>query len=316
MEDFQRWLDERRQAQSIPIGQEVSIELTKNTPLPDNCFKDMMDFTYRPRSQLELDDPEVASHRKGNYTEIFLDRLSDETRKLEYTGPATDIPPVDVINLYYDRRFTFIKNKSANTPLTYSAQWTALADQIAEKLTPFVAVHWRMERLEPLQNLMPCAQRLVEKVQALSRGQPINVFLLTDYPHLLMTSKAKPESMSFKLEELQQEHHDAMKFVYEQINVTLTTLQRPGDVIPYNELPPGWSLIPIDSMAYPADSSVLGIIDKLVAIRAQWFLAGEPGKCGKASSFTRRIIYERLRSYQAGSTVIQEPMDIFKLPRK
>ncbi|KAF7723870.1 hypothetical protein EC973_001542 [Apophysomyces ossiformis] len=316
MEKFQEWLKERQHIQTIPTGQEVAIDLIENGPLVENCFKERFDFTHRPRSRFQLNDPELAKHRKGNYTELILNALSDEMMERAYTGSAVDIPPVDVINLYYDRRFTFIEHKKAKMPLTYSNQWTDLADQITAKLTPFVAVHWRMERLEPLRNMMPCAQRLVEKVKEISPDDPINVFLLTDYPHLLMTSKAKPESMSFKLNELQQEHHDAVKYVYENLNLTLTTLHQTNDPIPYDELPPGWNLIPVNPNASPADASVLGIVDKLVAIRAQWFLAGEQGKCGKTSSFTRRIIYERLHAYENGSTAIRHPVDVFKLPRK
>ena len=180
-----------------------------------------------------------------------------------------------------------------------------------------MAIHWRMERLDPVDNMVPCAESLVNKVQSIEAQhdqQPLKLFLLTDYPHLLRSSIAQPESMSFKLNELKQQHHDAIEYVYERLDVTVTTLQKENQPIPYNELPEkNWNIIPVPPYAKPPDSSVLGIIDKLVAMRAQYFLAGKPTVCGKQSSFTKRIMEERTQAYEAGDSNIILPMDIFSL---
>lgn len=179
-----------------------------------------------------------------------------------------------------------------------------------------MAIHWRMERLEPVTNMVPCAKSLVEKVKDIENhsDRPLRLFLLTDYPHLLNTSKAMPESMSFKLNELTQDHHDAIKYVYDRLDVYLTTLKRENQPIPYDELPADhWNLIPVTSPVRPPDMSVLGIIDKLVAMRAEYFLAGKPAVCGKQSSFTKRIMEERLQAYSAGDPTIRLPMDYFAL---
>ncbi|ORZ20604.1 hypothetical protein BCR42DRAFT_409134 [Absidia repens] len=336
MEQFQYWLQERRAVEATPSGQEVFIEINEAYPhlaKADNCFKDLFDFTHRPRTRFQLEDPETESKRTGNFTEILMDVLGDKARQKDYIDQrARDrlvqgddgmttvndqdvVPDLEVIHLFYDRRFGYIEDPRVEEPLAYHSRWTTLADQIAAQLYPFVAIHWRMERLEPLSNMQPCAESLVRKLDTLKDSMAIptkNVFLLTDYPHLLTSPMAKPESMSFKLNELQQEHHDAVRYLYERTNVTLTTLQRPD--IPYQDLPSSnWNLIPVEAMSKPADKSILGIVDKLVAIRAQWFLYGQPAVCGKESSFTRRIRSERVDAYQQGDPKIIYPADVFRL---
>ncbi|KAI9010363.1 hypothetical protein CLU79DRAFT_773419 [Phycomyces nitens] len=319
---FNMWLKERNELDRSPVGQEVYLESNGNPnylELP-NCFKNHM-IIDRPESHFYLEDHEHFEKRPGNYTELLTGALSDEARNQDYINHfgATEEPPiVDVIQLYYDRRFPFIQDPSANEPLSYSDTWTSLADQIAKQLEPFVAVHWRMERLMPLDNMVVCAASLVNKVKDVVGSSEVpNVFLLTDYPHLLTTSKAQPESMSFKLYQLKPQHHLAIKYVYERLNVTLTTIDQGPDSIPYDELPSqNWNILPISPYADPVDISILGIIDKLIAMRAQWFLAGEPGVCGKSSSFTRRIVIERQMLYDAGDKKIILPVDTFTLPDK
>ncbi|KAI8330739.1 hypothetical protein BC941DRAFT_361183 [Chlamydoabsidia padenii] len=328
MEQFKDWIQERRAVASVPSGQEIFIEIDETFPhltKANNCFKDLFDFTHRPRTRFQLDDPELETRRTGNYTQILLDVLGDGARAKEYkdqllanhgldndmesTATATIVPDLEVIHLFYDRRFGYIEDPEVETPLAYHSRWTALADRIAAQLYPFVAIHWRMERLGPLSNLQPCAEALVRKLDTTSRSA--NVFLLTDYPHLLTSPLAKPESMSFKLNELKQEHHDAIRYLYNHTKVTLTTLQRQD--IPYQDLPDQWQLIPVEAMSKPADKSILGIVDKLVAMRAQWFLYGQPAVCGKESSFTRRIRDERFNAYRSGDSNILSPADVFGL---
>ncbi|KAI8335139.1 hypothetical protein BC941DRAFT_355683 [Chlamydoabsidia padenii] len=313
MEQFKYWTEERRAVEAMPSGQEIYIEITPHSPhlaKANNCFRDQFDFTHRPSTRFQLEDPETESKRVGNYTKILMDVLGDDTRAKDYRGLSALPPPdLDVIHLFYDRRFGYIDDMAVDVPLGYHERWTTLADRIADQLYPFVAIHWRMERLAPLTHLMPCAEALVRKLQGINNVT--NVFLLTDYPHLLTSPLAKPESMSFKLVELRQEHHDAIRYLYQHTNVTLTTMQRQD--IPYDDLPSEhWNLIPIE--AKPADKSILGIVDKLVAIRAQWFLYGQPAVCGKESSFTRRIRDERMEAFGLGDPkIMSPPVDIFGL---
>lgn len=324
MDQFKYWLEERRAIETVPSGQEVFIEISQDSPhlaKAKNCFQDQFDFSHRPATRFQLDDPEMDSKRVGNYTEILMDVLGDAARAKDYQQQQQQqpVPDLEVIHLFYDRRFGYIDDPAVEVPLGYHARWITLADQIADRLYPFVAIHWRMERLAPLSNLLPCAESLVGKLQDNNNNNPAatrNVFLLTDYPHLLTSSLAKPESMSFKLNELRPEHHAAIRYLYQHTNVTLTTLARPD--IPYDDLPAkNWHLIPVEAMSRPADKSILGIVDKLVAIRAQWFMYGQPAICGKESSFTRRIRDERLEAYGLGDPkIMTPPVDVFGLSHR
>jgi hypothetical protein len=63
---------------------------------------------------------------------------------------------------FYIYRFPFVHNPAAETPIPYSEQVTAQADAIAKELSPYWAVHWRTERVEPASNLVGCAHALVD----------------------------------------------------------------------------------------------------------------------------------------------------------
>jgi hypothetical protein len=221
--------------------------------------------------------------------------------------------------LFFHNRFKFIENPEAQNPLTYNQRWVDIADTISSQLKPFMAIHWRMEQLEPVSNLLPCAEDLVDKIHQLEskgdkkiKAKHPNVFLLTDYPHLLNTTGAKPESNSFHLNQLKSEHHNAIEYLYTHLNITLTSLEDQN--IPYAELPQNWHILPIDTQnATPVDRSILGIVDKLVAMRAQWFFAGKPGICAKSSSFTGRISKSREKAFKHGDENIISPLATFNL---
>lgn len=205
---------------------------------------------------------------------------------------------------YKTNRYKFIHDHDAQEPLPYSQKWVDVANQISNQLKPYMAIHWRMERLEPVSNLLPCAMDLIDKVQHLplpnNEQKYPNVFLLTDYPHLLNATGARPESNSFQVKQVKPEHHQAIEYLYQHLNISLTSVN--NNKIPYDELPnENWHILPIDANSddgLPADRSVLGIVDKLIAMNAQWFFAGRPGVCAKSSSFTSRISNSRKKAFK------------------
>ncbi|KAI8643210.1 hypothetical protein BD408DRAFT_342718 [Parasitella parasitica] len=334
MEDFRAWLLERHSAGVIPSGQEIYMQGSRKSRLLtkiNNCFGNSFDFSNRPTVGYQLQDHQNQRH--VNITNIMVNLFSDNARQHEYLdgqhSPTSlfdtiKAPPVDVINLFYDRRYKFISDHDAQKPLPYSQRWVNVANQISKQLTPYVAIHWRMERLEPVSNLLPCAVDLVDKAQQLempnSEPKPLNVFLLTDYPHLLNATGAKPESNSFHVNELKEEHHKAVEYLYQHLNVSLTSVN--NNMIPYNELPKeNWHILPIDASSddslFPAaDRSVLGIVDKLVAMNAQWFFAGRPGVCAKSSSFTGRISNSRIQAFKHGAENVIKPVETFDMTRQ
>ncbi|CAM0142691.1 hypothetical protein VKS41_002750 [Umbelopsis sp. WA50703] len=318
LDDFKQWARERAQVAIKPTAQELYIEVNEDFHLMDNvqnCMQHLMNFDGRHIKRYMLPDPEARERREGNYSQILQRVMSDETMAEGYLdGKATKVPHLDVLNLYYDRRFPFIEDPEVDEPMKYSDTWVDVAKKVADNLSPFVAIHWRMERLEVLDNLVPCAQNLVAQIKKLvydnAMAQYPPIFLLTDYPHLLNASTRGPESMSFKLSELQSQHHEAINYLYENLNITLTTIERPNQPIPYRELPAeNWNIVPVPAHAQPADTSVLGIVDKLIAMRAQWFWAGSPGICARASSFTLRIMEERKKQKELQDQGLSNPRD-------
>ncbi|KAG1452313.1 hypothetical protein G6F46_004319 [Rhizopus delemar] len=315
MSEFKAWIKERQAVGVLPTAQEIHIQGSQKSKLlkkQKNCFKSSFDFSDRPISSYQFLDISHPRKKDGNITQIMMSLLGDQAREYEHIGGSDK--PVDVINLFYDRRYNFIRNEGANVPIPYSQNLVNIADKISSQLKPYMAIHWRMERLEPLSNLVPCAEDLIERIHKLDNKnqehQHPNVFLLTDYPHLLNATGARPESSSFYSNQLRPEHHQAIRHLYEHLNVTLTSAtDRP---IPYKELPStNWNIIPIDTHA---DQSILGIIDKLVAMKAQWFFAGKPGVCAKSSSFTGRISVSRLKAFREGDKDIIVPLETFNMP--
>ncbi|RUO96226.1 hypothetical protein BC936DRAFT_142385 [Jimgerdemannia flammicorona] len=296
LDRFRDWLNERNVTGARPTHREHYIQANNAWTFlskEKNCFKDLLNNAglVEPKRS-ELADP-LPSKRRLNMTQALVNMLSDG--KMD----EVDEKPWEVVSLYYDRRFGFIEDPAADVPLTYATHWTTTAAKLASQLTPFVAIHWRMERVEEQQNLLPCAETLVRYLRAhilspeSTAVQSPNIFLLTDYPHLLNASTGT-ESMSFKGAELTLNHHAAINYLHANLNLTLTVLANPKKPIPYDKLPAkNWNLVPVSPNVRPVDPSVLGIVDKLIAMKAQWFLAGRPVECAKESSFTLRIIKER-----------------------
>lgn len=235
------------------------------------------------------------------------------------------------LTVYY--RFPFIHNPAAESPIPYSDHVTSQAESIANSLSPYWAVHWRTERVEPASNLVDCAHALVDYfdlraplMTTLSNStitdtdnpndeqqkqkQP-TLFLLTDYPHVFdeedvneaitnngTSNKMKPASASFSPSSLTVHHHQAIQYVYQHLQVHVTHLdQEPSSLPSLSTLgapPANWTIVPISYDIARHDPGWLGILDKLLAMRADGFLAGAPGVCGRKSSFTNQIMNERL----------------------
>ncbi|GAA5821231.1 hypothetical protein JCM10212_005326 [Sporobolomyces blumeae] len=114
-------------------------------------------------------------------------------------GQATikdqDEPP-SVLVVQYNLRFPFLSPESIarlspyefDLPrpysyFPYSNHWVTLGETIADRLTPFVGIHWRTETLE-VDRIERCGARLVEQVQEIRTLHPdvSTLYLATDYP--------------------------------------------------------------------------------------------------------------------------------------
>lgn len=190
---------------------------------------------------------------------------------------------------------------------------------MAKRISPYLAIHWRTERIEPAYNLELCSRSLVDMIEKITPSIP-NIFLLTDYPHLLNSTVAQlynGTSSSFRPSQISESHHAAMRYLYEHAHVMLTTFASPDDV---SDLPANWTLLHMPPLrnsrgeVVEGDKGVLGIIDKMMAMQGHWFLAGQPGVCGRSSSFTNRIIAERESLIDQGIANFGNVVDYFNLP--
>ncbi|GJN87220.1 hypothetical protein Rhopal_000165-T1 [Rhodotorula paludigena] len=231
----------------------------------------------------------------------------------------------------------------------YADTWTQLADVLAARLSPFVAIHWRTETLTP-DNLAPCASSLLHKLAALKRQYPSlgAVYLATDYPIESLDPSFSPAGAAGEVAHsgtfakvVTEQHHAAMRRflrdfakTFSQGQLRLTTFSKEqallADALAAGDetaLPPdllerltnltaplspttaagadtGLSATSSDSSPLLSlgalDSGLYGILDKLVATRAEVFLTGVPGAgsstkgaCAKLSSFTTQLVGAR-----------------------
>ncbi|KIY68063.1 hypothetical protein CYLTODRAFT_351952 [Cylindrobasidium torrendii FP15055 ss-10] len=129
-------------------------------------------------------------------------------------------------------------------------------------------VHWRMETVSP-SGLLSCAQSLVETILDIGIR---TVWLATDYPYALAKGDHKvTKSSTFR--DFGPAHKQAIASLIAHPDIEVVDLL--GRMATTN-----------------VDMGVMGILDKLVGVDADVFLAGGVG-CGRSSSFTKQIVQER-----------------------
>ncbi|KAI9484390.1 hypothetical protein BDB00DRAFT_792912 [Zychaea mexicana] len=314
LDKFSAWVKERKAVGFPSTSQTFHVHLSadhKQIGETNNCFAPLMDSTGWPDKSIYLHDSGNVRRRK-KYQKIFYDFF---TEKEEHRVDSDNAP--EVMSVYYDRRFPFIQHPASEEPIPYNERITNMADELATSLSPYLAVHWRTERAEPAEALVGCAESLGELIKDRSgqlglTTQP-TFFLLTDYPHIFdpsfvdqavkdnTTDTLKktegeagfvPASASFSPDSLTIYHHRAIHYLYSNFQVTVTSLE--SDMTDTTKSPANWTVLPVSKDLANHDSGVLGIIDKLMAIRADLFIAGKPGVCARRSSFTGRIVDERI----------------------
>lgn len=196
----------------------------------------------------------------------------------------------------------------SDIPIPYNPALVHFADTTAKSLGPYIAVHWRMEASVNTSNMLPCAKQLVSLLKR--HKNKYKVFLLTDYPHMFtleqqhnasiqQTSKdndtwLQSNSDSFLATDFTKDHHLAIQYLYQHGTFHLLETTKETGVTPEH-----WRLMRIPqhlkSDHKMIDSGLLGILDKLMAMRSVHFFAGQKGDvCGRSrSTFTAQIINER-----------------------
>ncbi|KAI8882791.1 hypothetical protein K501DRAFT_250901 [Backusella circina FSU 941] len=342
MNDYKSWLQERHKI-GVPATSNLFVIKDEQSSLDyylkqkEECF----DYATEPI----LSYTPIMNWEKGEqYKRVGKDKVATFLR-----GDSVDIhkqkqingnqyhyehDQIEVIDLFYAKGHQFMRTIEASEPIPYSKVLVDLSKKIVRDIEPYVAVHWRMETIRSDTDiLLDCAQNLVSTLNANFSG--MNVFLLTDYPHTFtkeqqdsaiqelasndeLISWVRSPSDTFNYHRIKPIHHRAIQYLYAHKNVTLIEPNNDGENNATSP-PPQWNLIHIPKQldiknnANRIDSGWLGILDKIIAIQAEAFLAGEPDVCARDSTFTAQIIAQRNKQndtspvYYFGSNLPDEP---------
>lgn len=172
------------------------------------------------------------------------------------------------------RRFSQKESDTLSPHLPYNSRWINVATATSTKLTPYLAIHWRMETV-PAGPLPGCASALVHKVhELLSLPNNVDVrtvYLATDFP-----LEGSPKSGTWKGREIVDEHREAMRAFFDAFNE--------GGILA------GWKLTGLKGVLEgwedegfdmdDIDGGILAILDKTIATKAELFVSGAE-RCGR-----------------------------------
>lgn len=162
---------------------------------------------------------------------------------------------------------------TASRYLTYANWIMDYADRLLDAAGPTAVVHWRMESVPPA-NLVACSAGLVELLRStLEEERYLDVravYLATDYP---LEGQGLRHSGTFR--DIGEDHHRA-------IYALRRAFQYPGALdnfrlVSYPDLS---QFVPHAKETLDGDSGFLGIVDKVVAQKADIFISGS-NECGR-----------------------------------
>lgn len=229
----------------------------------------------------------------------------DEKNGLLNVDP--DLMEPDVLVLNYDLRHpAFTPNLTLHESLSYSPNLTKIATELLGSSEPsdYLVIHWRMETVDP-EILPQCAEMLVETLASLLQDQDMDdedskgidkIWFASDYPHpisranKLLSNQLNGGSKSSTFRSIGPKHEEAIEIIRRAFESggpfegkVLTglaeELARSRQVTSDEN---GQSRMAIGNMGELIDDAgVLGILDKIIAVRAGMFVSG--GKqCGRA----------------------------------
>ncbi|KAI5480167.1 hypothetical protein MNV49_001493 [Pseudohyphozyma bogoriensis] len=348
--DFLRWSARRDPAPSAQVVSMQSPKLPYTTgaieidsasdpylvpakPTRGLCLrapKTSLDFSgYSPLAIYPPEGYHRTEHSRTSFGESVCNTLRSplvgSKSSRASADPSAEWSTPNVLAFNYELRFPILSpttlpqypNIIENPPsafehFPYADTWTTLGNELADRLSPFVAIHWRTETLNP-SNLVPCAAGLIEKLQRLQKQYPEikNVYLATDYPveSLDTTSPNAGEVVAHSgtfAKAMTDAHHAAFKKFLDQFSrklggakgMRLTSFAKEQANL---ELPEELKSLVEGAGASglgELDSGLIGIVDKVVGMRAEVFVTGfstgaKSEVCGKGSSFTTQIVLAR-----------------------
>ncbi|PBL03211.1 hypothetical protein ARMGADRAFT_1157362 [Armillaria gallica] len=171
----------------------------------------------------------------------------------------------DVLVVNYDLRYPIFP-ASSTLQLAYSPPLLSLASRLAPE-EEYVMVHWRMESV-PHDALSQCAYALID---ALHSADIRKVWFASDYPYALRGPRLAATRKSSTFKDFGNRHTEA-------VDILLEAFDDGSDLQGFEILELAERLEDSDHLM--ADSGVLGILDKVIGIKASFFLSAAPG-CGR-----------------------------------
>ena len=294
-EDFQVWLEDV----TIPTTRFFSVGPSRSTlPEESSSAKDTGIHVYQAepydgwRNDLPgclsksrwLDDVyptfmTVAQSTRGiqsnPLSESMITALSDESSMHPTTAPQ-------ILVLDWNLRYPVFPSDSSTQQLRYSQNLVGLARQLAPS-HDYLAVHWRMETIDP-SVLVDCAHALVDLLVRLLHDELIahnvtTVWFASDYPYpIARRTKTQPrpalEAKSGTFREFEIRHEEA-------IQVLRMAFEEGGELDGWKvtDIPEAMESHVVDKELVN-DAGVLGIVDKLIGIQANLFVSGS-NRCAR-----------------------------------
>lgn len=220
-----------------------------------------------------------------------------DIQKVSQPPPTVSVDP-EVLVIHWDLRRTPFFTSASVPGLDYSQKLWDLADLLTTPSQPYLAVHWRMETVQP--DLLPdCAEALVDTLSSLLADPTLakgikTVWLATDMPVSLSSEEALrvhvPPQRSNTFKAITSEHTSAMNIVKAAFDVggvlqdwQITSLAEQMQRVRTELAEEGrdFSLADEDEAGLIwEDSGIWGILDKIAAMQSTLFVSGARG-CGR-----------------------------------
>ncbi|KAG0706712.1 hypothetical protein DFH29DRAFT_797900 [Suillus ampliporus] len=156
---------------------------------------------------------------KPSISQRLIQILSEDADSAEYfSDELATLRSSDVIAIEWDLRHPIFSEP--NIDLQYSHALVELAERLASFTGPYIAVHWRLERV-PVENLAWCAASLISTLRSVlddDDSGPRVVWFATDY-HSLSEGPEQPSGAKIKsarsgtFRTITSEHEEAMRIL-------------------------------------------------------------------------------------------------------
>ncbi|KAJ1310490.1 hypothetical protein OPQ81_007223 [Rhizoctonia solani] len=285
---LQEWVATRRVA---PKTQVIEITAKGQSRGDGKAITELGDVTNSPswRRCLSKSIPRL------DYAKLKIQLAQTSTRSVELVEfgertiqmlqPIVDMDEFQVYALDWSLRHPIFE-ETASRYLAYAQGILDYANKLLDTAGPTVVVQWRMESI-PSENLLACSSGLITLLRLTLTLQEHDgvktVYFATDYP--LEGAEAR-HSGTFR--DVGDRHRAAISEFHNAFQPGGTL--RAYKLTNYAELSQN---VEHDESLPVNDPGFLGIVDKLIAQRAELFISGSSGSCARNSSFTKQIIDAR-----------------------